>query len=109
AILGNLDQALADCDQALKINPKFTNTMFKSGPVSARQHRGFVHLKAGRHAEAIEDYNLAVEIKSNAETLYGRGLAKQKTSDAAGAASDIAAAKTLDPQIVEKFSRFGIK
>jgi tetratricopeptide (TPR) repeat protein len=109
AIVGRLEQALSDCDQALKINAKYTNSMVKSGRVSARQHRAFVHLKAGRYDQAIDDYNQALEILSNAETLFGRGVAKQKKGDAAGGQADILAAKALDPNIVEKFGRFGIK
>jgi tetratricopeptide (TPR) repeat protein len=109
AILGRLDQALKDCDEALKINPKFTNSMKKSGRVSARQHRAFVLLKAGRFDEAIQDYTLALDILSNAETLFGRGTAKLKKGDKAGADADIASAKALDPTIGEKFVGFGVK
>ncbi len=109
AIVGRLEQALSDCDQALKINAKFTNSMHKSGRVSARQHRAFVHLKAGRYDQAVDDYNQALEILSNAEALFGRGVAKQKKGDAAGGQVDILAATGLDPNIVEKFARFGIK
>jgi tetratricopeptide (TPR) repeat protein len=109
AILGRLDEALKDCDEALKISPKFVNSMVKSGKVSARQHRGFVHLRAGRYDQAIEDYTVALEILSNAETLFGRGLAKARKGDKAGADADIAAAKALDPRIAEKFTSFGVK
>jgi len=109
AIVGRLEQALNDCDQALKINAKFTNSMIKSGPVSARQHRAFVHLKAGRYDQAIDDYNQALEILSNAEALFGRGMAKQKKGDAADGQVDILAAKALDSNIAQKFTFFGIK
>jgi tetratricopeptide (TPR) repeat protein len=109
AILGKLDQALKDCDEALKIAPKFINSMRISGSVTARQHRGFVELKAGKYDQAIEDYNLAVEIVSNAETLYGRGTAKLKKGDTVDGNADIAAAVALDPKIAEKFVSFGVK
>jgi tetratricopeptide (TPR) repeat protein len=109
AILGRLDEALKDCDQALKISPKFVNSMVKSGKVSARQHRGFVQLKAGRYDQAVEDYTLALEILSNAETLFGRGIAKAKKGEAAAGDVDIAEARALDPNIAQKFARFGVK
>ena len=108
AILGRIDEALKDCDEALKINPNFTNSMKKSGRVSARQHRAFALLKAGRYDEAVRDYAQALEILSNAESLYGRGVAKLKKGDKTGAEADMAAAKSLDPKISEKFERFGV-
>jgi tetratricopeptide (TPR) repeat protein len=109
AILGRIEEALSDCDKALKIDPKFTNSMVKSGKVSARQHRAFVHLKAGRYDQAIEDYDQALEILSNAEALFGRGVAKQRKGDEVDGQIDILAAKARDPKIAEKFERFGIK
>jgi hypothetical protein len=83
--------------------------MRMSGRVSARQHRGFVELKAGRYDLAIEDYNLAIEFLSNAETLYGRGTAKRRKGDTAGGDAGIAAAVGLDPRIAETFAGFGVK
>jgi Flp pilus assembly protein TadD len=77
--------------------------------VSARQHRGFAHLKAGRYDQAIEDYTLALDILSNAETLFGRGVARLRRGNQAGGDADIAAASALDPTIAEKFSSFGVK
>jgi tetratricopeptide (TPR) repeat protein len=108
AILGRLDEALKDCDEALKINPNFTNSMKKSGRVSARQHRAFALLKAGRYDEAVQDYTVALEILSNAESLYGRGVAKLKKGDNMGAKVDMAAARSLDSEIGETFKHFGV-
>lgn len=110
AIVGRLDQALNDCNQALKLNPKFINYMVISGNVSAIQHRGFVHLKAGRFAAAIEDFDKALELTpKSAEVLYGRGVAKQKNGDAGGGDADIAAAKEIQSDIAEKYARYGVK
>jgi hypothetical protein len=44
-----------------------------------------------------------------AEALYSRGLARRNKGDAAGAADDIAAAKTIQPDIAEKFARDGVQ
>ena len=54
-IVGRLDEALRDCNEALKLEPNFVNRMLKSGQVSAIEHRGLVHLKAGRWDLAIAD------------------------------------------------------
>jgi Flp pilus assembly protein TadD len=84
--------------------------MTKSGAVSAIQNRGLVHLKAGELDLAIKDYNEAfLLLPNNAEVLYGRGIAKQKNGDAAGAFPDISRAQSLNPDIVEKFAAFGVK
>jgi hypothetical protein len=39
---------------------------------------------------------------------YGRGFAKLKQGDLAGGNADIAAAKTIDQNIVEEFSHYGL-
>jgi tetratricopeptide (TPR) repeat protein len=110
AIVGRLDQALRDCEEALKINPKFVNHMLKSGNVSAIQHRGLIHLKAGRLGPAIEDFDKALELtKDSAEVLYSRGVAKVKNGDATGGNADIAAAKAIDSGIAEKMAKYGVK
>ena len=44
-----------------------------------------------------------------AGALYGRGLAKQKKGDRAGADADFAAAKTIRPDIADEFAKFGIE
>ena len=109
AIVGRLEKALSDCDQAMKIDPNFTNSMFKTGHVSARQHRAFVLLKLGRYDESIQEYTQALELLSNAETLFGRGVAKLKKGDEPAANVDIDAARAVDPLIDVRFAGFGVK
>ena len=46
---------------------------------------------------------------SSAAALYGRGLAKQKKGDRAGADTDFAAARTIRPDIADEFAKFGIE
>jgi hypothetical protein len=68
-----------------------------------------VYLKSGRLDSAITDYDEALRIHGErAYSLYGRGLAKQKKGDAAGAAADMATATTIDPGIADKFDRLGV-
>jgi tetratricopeptide (TPR) repeat protein len=99
AIVGEFQPALADCNEAIKLEPK-TATPLDS--------RGFVHLRMNRWNAAIDDYNAALRLNAKlASALYGRGLAKQKTGRAVSGRSDIAAAKAVQPAIVEEFARYG--
>jgi hypothetical protein len=41
--------------------------------------------------------------------LYGRGLAKIQTGNASGGNSDIAAAKRIQPDIVDEFASYGVR
>ncbi|MBS0540680.1 MAG: tetratricopeptide repeat protein [Proteobacteria bacterium] len=94
-----IQQALADCDQALKL---------AGGNIEVRDTRAFIALKTGDFANAIKDYNLALQIDPNhARALYGRGLAKVKSNDKEGGDKDIAAAVKLVPTVGQEFSKFG--
>ena len=98
---GQTQQALADCNQALRI---------RADAADALDTRGFIHLKLGQHDNAIKDYDAALRIDpKNAGSLYGRGLAKSKSGDRDGGTADIAAAKALKANIAEEFARYGIR
>jgi lipoprotein NlpI len=45
---------------------------------------------------------------SRASSLYGRGLAKLKSGQAADADADFSAAAALNPKIKDDFARYGI-
>lgn len=95
-----LDQALADCNQALKRGSRLAEVL---------DSRGMVHLRRGEFALAIADYDAALKLQPKvAPSLYGRGLAKRKTGDAAGAAADLQAATAIDPRIGERMKSLGI-
>ena len=102
AIAGReLPQALADCNEALRLIPNDIHTL---------DSRGFVYLRLGEFDKAIADYNVVLKFNpQQAGSLYGRGLAKQKRGDDAGGAADIVAAKAIRVDIVEEFSRYGMK
>lgn len=83
--------AIADHDQAIKIDPK--NSL-------AYNNRGNAYAAQGDFEHAIADYDEAVKLNPKyAEAFYNRGLAKQKRSDWTGADADIAQAKQLQPGI----------
>ena len=101
AIAGqDLVQALADCDTALKLMPI---------NLDVRDTRGFIYLKLGDPALALNEYNAALDIDPNrALSLYGRGLAKIKKGDVAGGEADQRAAETINPEVAQQFSMYGL-
>lgn len=97
AILGKLDKALDDCDDAVRLRPKsaaFLDT------------RAFVQFRRGRLDAALADYDAALLIAPKAASaLYSRGLVKQQMGNQT-AATDIEAAKAIDPDIESHFGNF---
>src|SRR5882762_2996649 len=97
-----LEEALADCNEALRLAPDDPGSL---------DSRGFTYLKLGRFEQAIVDYNAALA-RSPREpgSLYGRGLARLRAQrDPDGGRADLAAAKALDPGIAEEFARYGLR
>ena len=94
-------QALADCNAALKI---------KADAADVLDTRGFVYLKLGQTDNAIKDFDAALKGDPKlAVSLYGRGLAKLRRGDRNGGNSDMAAAQAIKFDIAEAFSRYGRK
>jgi tetratricopeptide (TPR) repeat protein len=94
-------QALTDCNEALKIRANAADTF---------DTRGFVYLKLGQFDAALKDYDAALRIEPKlAGSLYGRGIAKQKKGDRSGGNTDIAAAKAIRADIADEFSRYGVR
>jgi tetratricopeptide (TPR) repeat protein len=131
---GILDRAIADFDQALKLQPEnffvLTNrgeAYFQKGeyqhtiadysdairldrnfsePISDRGH---AFLKLGRLDDALADFNTAIELDAiNAEAVYGRSLARRAKGDQKAADADLAAARRLRSSIVEDMARLGV-
>lgn len=95
-----LDQALDDCNFAVRREPK--NAGFLDS-------RGLVYLRKGEYTRAIADYDAALTLDpKQAWALYGRGLARQGLGQAAAGRADIAAALALAPQIAAEAARHGI-
>lgn len=101
AILGQLQAALADCNEALRLRPAFTD---------AFDSRGLTQLKLGHYRQAISDFDAALQSNpKQVSSLYGRGKAKLKSGDSAGGNADIKSAKTMDPNIVDEFAKYGVE
>lgn len=95
----DLDAALADCNEALRMRPDF---------VPALDSRAFVHMRGGRFREAITDYDAAIKgIPLDPYSLFGRGIAKMRVGDTAGGQADIAASKAVQ-DVTAEFAAYGL-
>lgn len=103
ALLDEVRDALKDCDASLQAAPNYPEAL---------DSRGMVNLKLGYYRRAIADYNAALTQfrgPKRAGALFGRGIAKRRIGNAAGAKSDIDAAKVYNPAIASEFSGYGIQ
>jgi tetratricopeptide (TPR) repeat protein len=95
-----LQEALADCNESLRLRPNDVDTL---------NSRGLVQLKLGNYDRAIADYGAAIaKREKDANSLYGRGVAKLKNGDTDGGNADIAAAKVIKPDIAEVYIGYGV-
>ncbi len=85
------DKAIADHDQAIKIDPK--------NP-AAYNNRGNAYMGKQDYQHAIADFDQAIKLNPKyAEAFFNRGMAKREHGDVAGGETDIAQAKELQPGI----------
>jgi len=97
---GELEQALGDCNAALKSKPNTAGYLDSSG---------LVYLRKNDYDKAIADYNAALHLQPKiAWSLYGRGLAKLHKGLTAEGQADIAAATGLEPKIAQRAATYGI-
>lgn len=95
-----LEQALADCNAALKLSP---NT------AAYLDSRGLVYLRQAQYDKAIADYDVSLRLRpNNASSLYGRGVARVHRGQSAQGSADLSAATALQPQIAAEMSKHGI-
>jgi tetratricopeptide (TPR) repeat protein len=95
-----LDQALADCDAALRKRPK-SGEMLDS--------RGLVQLRLGNLDKAIADYDASLALRpATGWSLYGRGLARIRKGLKAEGEADLAAAIAVQPNLPERIKHYGI-
>lgn len=92
-----LEEALADCNESLRLKPNDPETL---------GGRGFLYLRLGFMKTAVLDYSAAIEAMPNQASFhYGRAIAKQRLGDQDGADADFLTARALDPRIDAVFDR----
>jgi tetratricopeptide (TPR) repeat protein len=95
-----LEQALADCQAARRLQP------LNSG---IAEKIAFVKLRLGKNDEAIADYDAAMgPSRDSATSLFGRGIALLRKGDKAGGERDISAARLIDFDIDQQFKNLGV-
>jgi len=104
-LAGRLEEAFADCNAAVRIDPNEDAGTLES----AYANRGVLRLKLKDYAAAIADFDASLKHDPHlARALYGRGLARKKTGDAKGGEADFAAAIAIWPDIAREFARWGL-
>lgn len=95
-----LDEALTDCNESLRLAPNDAQTL---------DSRGLVYLKRGEYAAALADYEAAVALEpQQAHFVYGRGVTRLNLGQADEGAADLRAALALEPDIGEIFEGYGV-
>lgn len=95
-----LDDALKDCRKAIK----------RDGADAAYlDSLGLVQLRLEHYPESIKAYEQAVALSpGSAWSRYGLGLAKIRSGQTEAGNADLAAARTLDPQIEQHAGKFAL-
>lgn len=95
-----LDDALNDCRKAIRRdgeNPAYLDSL------------GLVELRLGHYPESIKAYEQAIAKNPNsAWSRYGLGLAKIRGGQTEAGNADLVAARTLDPQIETRATKYGL-
>jgi tetratricopeptide (TPR) repeat protein len=95
-IKGDYDRAIADYDEAIWLrNGDFPAAFY---------NRALAYADKGEAEHSLADFDIVLRFNAkNALALYARGLTLLKKGDAEAGAADIAAAKSINPNIAEQF------
>ena len=97
-----LDKALDDCDNAIDLDLDDKVASFLAS-------RGWVRLRMGVWAKAKSDFDKALARNTELATaLFGRSIAQARLGNADASQADLAAARKLQPTIVEDMQELGL-
>jgi tetratricopeptide (TPR) repeat protein len=97
---GDYQGAVAAYNQALRINPNYTQ---------AYNNRGSARYSLGDKQGAITDFNQALQINPNlANAYYNRGVARYDLGDNQGAIADYDQALRIDPNLANAYYNRGV-
>jgi tetratricopeptide (TPR) repeat protein/predicted aspartyl protease len=95
-----LDEALGDCNEAMRLMP---------GGSEYLQIRGIIYLRQGKFDAAISDFDAALKLQpQDGWSLLCRSLAERGKGEADKAAADLAAASALDPKLPDRAKALGL-
>ncbi len=100
ADLGQYEQAIADYNQAIQINPQ---------DAEAYNNRGIAYADLGQYEQATADYNQALQINPQlAEAYYNRGNAYYDLGQYEQAIADYTQAIQINPQLAKAYHNRGV-
>ncbi len=91
AEMGRHAEAIADFDEALRLNPRSD---------LALNNRAGCHVYLDHWQAALEDFSRAIEVNPKPDYLINRGVAKRRMGDPAGAVEDFSTVLARDAQNV---------
>ncbi len=96
---GDVDGAIADCTEILRLHP---------GHAQALLNRGIALSRKGRLPDALQDFDAAVASKpGDGMTHYNRGVARFSAKDLDGALADFEASLRANPSFAPAFNNRG--
>jgi tetratricopeptide (TPR) repeat protein len=96
----DFEQAKADYNKAIEINPEYAN---------AYNNRGNIKAKQADYKRSIKDYNRAIELNSQfVEAYCNRGMTKENLGDHSEAMEDFDRAIELNSEYIDGYLRRGI-
>jgi tetratricopeptide (TPR) repeat protein len=86
---GDIDQAIAHYDEALRANPFYADGF---------NNRGLAWLRKGNLERAIEDFSEAIRLQPDSEARYIRGIVYKETGELARAMADFSQVIRRNPR-----------